>query len=486
MQSPQSEMVLRSIARSSATNDFSGEEKPDCINCQRQSEACDYSIRLNWDGRTKKKEDGKLSSQPSSVDGPPIPSKQLADVPSRDGPGNEPQPIHNSHSLNGLQNDSSDSPLIAIDHVSSLPSLPSFDQPLPPATGLTQHSWQDTMVTGALQGRTVMPQIRQPQPPSSYPSPADSGIGSPSRAINMYTSFGQVMQMPPPLPTSNTLSHPESATSPINSAKRVKLSPRLESLAHNVRMVDRASSYGPVDLDEVQRPPMQPSTPTSQPLLGIPPTPAASSTASDELYTKLVIPRSRPSISQEEDEIRRVSVSSLLSTSTEPDENRPKIQHHQATAAQVANPRAPPTILHQRTKSSSQVETYGLDRGHPDLDLPRNNDTVAITGVSPSEPDDLESWLNDYDIGIPEFGFGLQKRETVFAKGGYYASPVIIKIPKTLEPLPSMLLENPMNLLYFHHFLNHTSRILVPHDCPENPFNSVLPRSTFYLIRRSH
>jgi hypothetical protein len=32
-----------------------------------------------------------------------------------------------------------------------------------------------------------------------------------------------------------------------------------------------------------------------------------------------------------------------------------------------------------------------------------------------------------------------------------------------------------MNLLYFHHFIYHTGRILVPHDCPENPFRTVLP-----------
>lgn len=30
-----------------------GEEKPTCKNCQRQGETCDYSIRLNWAGRSK-------------------------------------------------------------------------------------------------------------------------------------------------------------------------------------------------------------------------------------------------------------------------------------------------------------------------------------------------------------------------------------------------------------------------------------------------
>ncbi|KMP09301.1 hypothetical protein CIRG_09471 [Coccidioides immitis RMSCC 2394] len=40
----------------------SGEEKPVCVNCQRQGDTCDYSIRLNWEGRGKKK-----SVNPSST-----------------------------------------------------------------------------------------------------------------------------------------------------------------------------------------------------------------------------------------------------------------------------------------------------------------------------------------------------------------------------------------------------------------------------------
>jgi len=75
-----------------------------------------------------------------------------------------------------------------------------------------------------------------------------------------------------------------------------------------------------------------------------------------------------------------------------------------------------------------------------------------------------------------EFGFGIQSKDTVFKGDGYYSKPVPVKIPRSLEPLPAPLLENRMNLLYFHHFLNHTARILVPHDCSENPFRSILPR----------
>ncbi len=40
-------------------------------------------------------------------------------------------------------------------------------------------------------------------------------------------------------------------------------------------------------------------------------------------------------------------------------------------------------------------------------------------------------------------------------------------------------MENKMNLLYFHHFINHTARILVPHDCEKNPFRQILPGSEY-------
>lgn len=60
---------------------------------------------------------------------------------------------------------------------------------------------------------------------------------------------------------------------------------------------------------------------------------------------------------------------------------------------------------------------------------------------------------------------------------GYYDRPVPINIPRDLEPLPAKLRENPMNLLYFHHFMNHTAKALVPHDDQQsNPYRHVLPQ----------
>jgi len=264
--------------------------------------------------------------------------------------------------------------------------------------------------------------------------------------------------MPPPMPTSNPMSYQESVASPYNGAKRMRLSPRTDSFGRT-QPYQRAGSYGPNDIDEPPRVQFNPNTPSFFPShLSNPLTPATSSTSH---------------ISQDNED-RRISVSSLLSEDPEPDDV-PPLQNDPSAYTEEEIPRR--GSLHQRMISYTATETYGQDRGNVDLDIPRNNDTMAISGMSPSEHSDFEAWLNDTDLGVPEFGFGLSSRETVFQKGGYYASPVQIKIPRKLEPLPRTLSENPMNLLYFHHFLNHTARILVPHDCPENPFKTILPKS---------
>jgi hypothetical protein len=121
--------------------------------------------------------------------------------------------------------------------------------------------------------------------------------------------------------------------------------------------------------------------------------------------------------------------------------------------------------------TDSVSTTYGYDLGLSDLDTPRNRDDCAIAMFSP-------------EMGTRELygGFAFddsepRTRDMAFGKGGYYAKPVQIRIPKSLEPLPRILLENKMNLLYFHHFINHTARVLVPHDCEKNPFRQILPES---------
>lgn len=267
--------------------------------------------------------------------------------------------------------------------------------------------------------------------------------------------------MPPPMPTSNPNTGQDALSSPYNAAKRIRLSPRADTFGRQPPLA-RSLSHGHNNVEEIQRQYFNPSTQTYfPPYLRDPLTPATSNTSNHN-----------------DVDDRRISVSSLLSE--EPDE--PPSRKTSSTSYPMGFDNMPPEpprrgSLHQRMISYFETETYGHDRGLPDWDLGRNNDTMAINGGNtPSEHSDFEAWLNDADLGIPEFGFRLESKDQAFNPGGYYASPVPIKIPKKLEPLPPTLTENPMNLLYFHHFLNHTARILVPHDCPENPFKTILPK----------
>lgn len=113
--------------------------------------------------------------------------------------------------------------------------------------------------------------------------------------------------------------------------------------------------------------------------------------------------------------------------------------------------------------------TYGYDLGLPDLDTPNNDDFSAIAVFSPAND------TMDFDDETPYGNTEPRGKDMAFESGGYYAKPVAIRISKLLGRLPPLLMENPMNLLYFHHFLNHTARILVPHDCEQNPFRQILP-----------
>lgn len=167
-----------------------------------------------------------------------------------------------------------------------------------------------------------------------------------------------------------------------------------------------------------------------------------------------------PAIAQNQEEPRRLSVQDLLS---EPPPDDP------------LTPQTP-----ESWQSHDDTTAYGYDLGKADEDIPKNDDNDAIRVIGSPEakrlifpaPAGPSNWRGS---GIPPDKESKAK-PIAFNRGGYYAKPVAIRIPKSLEPLPSKLMANPMNLLYFHHFLNHTARILVPHDCEHNPFRKILPQ----------
>ena len=180
----------------------------------------------------------------------------------------------------------------------------------------------------------------------------------------------------------------------------------------------------------------------------------------DELQRPYGRVSSQSSIEARDD--RRVSVASLLSNP-------------------AADERPFPGKLSVASTASSDKSFYGVDRGLPDLDIPKNDDqnalsdtTPKLSTVGPVDPADSDAGIDD---SVSVFGFALDANNNEEYEA-YYSRPVPVRISCALEPLPQELSQNPMNLLYFHHFLDHTARILVPHDCSENPFKNILPKST--------
>ncbi|PKS06651.1 hypothetical protein jhhlp_007401 [Lomentospora prolificans] len=180
-------------------------------------------------------------------------------------------------------------------------------------------------------------------------------------------------------------------------------------------------------------------------------------------------------------DIRRLTVNSLLS-------GPPGPIYHPSEGGVFAHNTAVPGVglaFECDLDFSENARFYGYDLGKRDEDLPRNDDRKAIASTPPT-PQTPQDHLHDIPhsaghTGVaeaytfePRYG-DRPNRKGATSSGGYYKEPVAIKIPRSLEPLPQKLQENPMNLL--HHFLNHTARVLMPYDDQQsNPFRIILPQ----------
>jgi hypothetical protein len=466
------------------------------VNCQRQGESCDYSIRLNWDGRSKRKDDGKSASHLMTFTSVQSFLRQPAQTSSTKGANGR-----SSRSTSGTRPFNNSASLFIIQDYESSFQAPvgQFNdqrEPISPPAAQSSNTGHRRPHSVALDHQLYVPSDEilsrdleaakststSPQAPhfrqsAASPTPTRRRAAPLSRALQI---------MPPPHALPSPINDLELDTSVERPAKRVRLSPRddLQQIHHSAGL-PRTSTHSPGDIYELPRPPCGPLTPSMvSSRMSNPMTPASSSSTNSDQVRQIWRPGSTPH-TMPDHYSRRVSVGSLLLDSRE-------LHDTQMTAGDGGqiyaehNTLSPflekTSSLRQRTYSSTQIQSYGLDRGHPDLDIPQNNDIAAIDGASPSQHNEPDSWLESVELVVPEFGFGLPKREFVFAKGGYYASPVPITIPRMLEPLPSILLANPMNLLYFHHFLNHTARILVVHDCSQNPFRTILPQSRLFSL----
>lgn len=321
---------------------------------------------------------------------------------------------------------------------------------------------------------------------AAYPSPNSNVESPPAVPVSMPTTSGAHSRnlpnarMPPPFQAPfSSFQHQglsRKAQDDVAAAeygrKRMRVSPAHESLDSLQPLHSpQYNMYGSGGSMNGMGAPALNVNPTNSPYStnsGMLPTPGPSSVTSDDAHHRSMsrIAHAPP----ESPDLRRLSVKSLLSDDSPADSGNE-------------------TPFMASTVTTPTIE-YGIDRGFPDLDVPRNNDSAALNGASPltTRSDSLDFRLDAEgdEYFPPEFGFGLYGSNSTQDQGGYYASPVTVTIPRALLPLPSILQDNPMNLLYFHHFLNHTARILVPHDCSANPFRNILPRMAVRDINLMH
>lgn len=386
-----------------------------CANCAKANEVCDYSIRLNWGGRSRRDKDGTPSDVGSFTFVSTPPSGATA---RGHGPGQE-------H-------------VFSAQHIQAAPQRPPSSHPV---------EFPSPEIFSGNHSTSIDPQLHHtPRQAQAYGE--SSAHPSPTLAQLLSNTQQSPRSSEQDFENVASASH-DYERSPQNRAKRVKLdSPR-------------AAQAGPVFAmprypgQSEQSPSSTHFTPHSiSSIVNTPATPGSS------INSGSPHPPQPASLGvQDPPDLRRLSVKSLLSDPSEESESRPRFQR--------------PEMQRHRT--------YGYDHGFPDLDVPRNDD---FNVVLPKSPD-----LRRASAAVSEVSTSSgenDSKQIAFEPGGYYAEPVPIKIPRALEPLPPELLENQMNLLYFHHFINHTGRIMVPHDCPENPFRGVLPQMAVRNVHLLH
>ncbi|TAQ87278.1 hypothetical protein B7494_g4380 [Chlorociboria aeruginascens] len=453
------------------------EGRPICVNCQRQGETCDYSIRLNWEGRGKKKLDensaegqvnfssGMITFEPTKPKArtkTPTPVKgefqnsqlsvkaeansttQLCSTPNLSPPGAPQSPASDVSMIDPALMDTESSTSA---YPESLYSGPQYTQSYERYRSVTPGTPLSAQPPG-------VSRLRQSHSVEGYSPDSDMRSPSVSTFSNRSMAFSGV-DSPTSTPSfyGNIKDDEGTEASIDRPSKRIRREQSSHDLSNETAMPPPNSTFSST---------LNPDAPSSNPLL-----PAESSTL-PSLHSNDAFKYPSKLHTTDSPDLRRLSVSSLLSGPPEA-----SFQHDHVYRSNNHDPQNWP-VQYQ----ADGTTTWGIDRGFKDLDIGKNDDMNAISGSSPVVMrDHLELALNNDGEVIPvEFGFGMQTNETTSENGGYYDKPVPISIPRALEPLPGKLLENPMNLLYFHHFLNHTAGCLIPHNCSSNPFKSILPQ----------
>ncbi|TGZ78370.1 hypothetical protein EX30DRAFT_159887 [Ascodesmis nigricans] len=480
-----------------------GEEKPRCNHCERLDEECDYKIRLSWGGRPLKK---KLQQQqnangvdPNGDDTAFIPGagqfslthhfpapQTFLSTNSSSGARRPAIPRANSGKKTSMSNYQT---VFAVGETTLAPQQPVQTQatPITPPTPTTKVKAE---VTSPL-APAVPLNVHIPLPPTSM-QPVQPGSQSatsqsnytwaqpPNSAPPTTSTFNHALINSPPhqaTPTGGYFPSQPFSTQPYSSPRQPSTSP----IAPYQSPPIKAGSCSP----DVQYQPLGSPEPK---LLYHPPPHLTSS------------PSKRP---------RTMSMQSSTSPTNDPptspyltfpERHLPTMNGHlrYMDTPITSAPMNEMTELHLSHPAVTGIgvgSNIAMRRVSVDqllsgpLQAPMEYSGV-LTAPYPAVSDSFEVKTEPTPTGIPVTTLAMQDDEDVeeirrtafenfpsdsrFTVNSLY--PGTVTIARTLLPYPPILLDNDKNRMYFDHYLKFTARLLVPHDCSENPFRYILPQ----------
>ncbi|KAB5580535.1 c6 zinc finger domain-containing protein [Coniochaeta sp. 2T2.1] len=433
------------------------EGRPHCDNCHKAGIDCDYSVRLNWLGNgnyrpSKKRKPEEADASPSTpstvLSGTSPPDEGRIDLPAQSRDSREHHHPYMTTTVYSKRPLSASSIPTTKAPSSSVFTPISHQRPVDSSESSRSSSVIAVLQACAPDGLTTSARSLQYSPAVRLDRASVSPSEQDARAAERHNTEGSGTGESPPY-------EDDAASTPTSVQPSLKRS---------------RYAFKPAISDPVAGvPPWSPSSESTAESPGARPWPHPNFSAASETspLTSVSTPdddhrsasTSRHHVSPPSD-IRRLSVQSLLTT-----------PHDLCKMTS-----GPVRGSHHALVRSITPETstfYGYDSGAPDLDIGRNDDERAILGYSPFNSRGRRADASDdmkRESHPADFGFAMRETQN------YYERKVEVWISKELEPLPPKLRNNAMNLLYFHHFLNHTARVLVPHDDPQsNPFRTVLP-----------
>ncbi|KAJ5372991.1 Aflatoxin biosynthesis regulatory protein [Penicillium concentricum] len=437
-----------------------GEEKPACLNCQRQGDPCDYSVRLNWGGRTKRISIDSPNSQSSGYGGAVI---GFSDSFAFNNVSPISFPTPTSNPADGFINT----------HPGELTSPSAVSPSTPVPVGL----FESPRLGSGSEGVTSPGQLES-QFSTTWAEQSPPLTTSASSAPLLQYQFGQSFDTPSYLGSMDQTSGLRSL-----SAFAFHTNPVSQPVSYLRHSVDASNnSSGPSIFHSHDEGHLSRESHDDQGM-------HLSAGSRTEQNRSSHNPQDPGGLSSMLFDSNPVSIAESDATSS------PRLHETTSNIGSVHDYHNELTSDHQvlgesnheadqtshdssmaqnkwQTYLNNVTDNYGLDSGRPDQDLTFNNDHAAID-INYALDLISSRWRNE-EPAQSKASQPDPEPQVQFCSG-YYASPVPINVPRYLSPLPSSLLENPINLMYFHHFLNHTARMLVPHNCDNNPFISVLP-----------